>query len=377
MKTHSTVNFLLSTAVIALCAVTAHAATSYSPAVITFSDDSILPCELRLIGARPLTMVPLDDNRQKKLHLKDIISIDHITESATMERPWVFKESGKADKVYLEGQYPLLNFKTRITLVNGNVVTGHIISVALSYKSDAGKRKLFLTRQIKGTKEQTINDIIYPRSIRMTSNVIEGGGTISGSVTGFGRVISVTALDNAREQILFAEVSKESGFDFGNILPGSYDLCVLTDTHVLSGLSDATPADRKGDPLQKGDLAGINEKFPLADDFFNDRWVLRLRGNRRFAKTLIYKRRADYYESSKWTPGGFLWHLEVWSWHLAGPDWKVDRRSILIRHKQQGGEKNRKLMVGTRLDAVSPGKSITIRKGDESHEPWTFIRDLD
>jgi len=372
MKTHSTFHILLSTALIALCAITATA----TPAVVTFSNGTAVAGEIQVIGSRPLTMVENGARHQTKFRLEDIVSIEHTPETATMERPWVFKESGKADKVYLEGEYPLLNFKTRITLINGNEATGHIISVAISFKSEQGKRKFFLKRQIKGTKEQKLEDVVYIRTIRLTSNVVEGGGAISGRVEGFSKVISVTALDNEREQVLFAKVSAGGNFDFGSVLPGSYDICVLTDTHVLTGLSNDTPSNRKGDPLQDGDIDGVKEKFPLADDFFHDRWVLRLRGSRRFAKALVYKRRADYYESEKWTPGGFLWHLEVWSWHLADTEWKVDRRTILIRHKQKGGENNRKLMAGTLLDAVSPGRTLRIQAGD-NNEAWTFIRNLD
>ncbi|MFA7172399.1 MAG: hypothetical protein WC340_03130 [Kiritimatiellia bacterium] len=360
MKLHSRLRILIFAAVMTLCATTA----SSTPAVITDSDGAVFSGELSLIGARPLTMVALGDNRQQKFNLDDIVSIEQLVESATMERPWVFKESGKADKVYLDGQYPLINFKTSVTLVSGSVVTGHLISVAFNFKSEAAKRKIFLTRQIKGTKEEILDDVIYVSRIRLTANAVAGGGPISGKVTGFGTLISVTALDNAREQPVFAKVAKDGSFDFGTLLPGSYDLCVLTDTHVLCGLSDVVPtAQASGDPLQAEDLADINLKFPLADDFFNERWILGLRGNRKFAKALVYKRRAEYYESEKWTPGGFLWHLEVWSWHLAGSEWKIDRRSILIRHKQQGGEKNRKLLTTPLLEAVSPGQRLDIQLG--------------
>ena len=352
------------------------AAKQYTPAVITLNDGTVASGGIRVIGARPLTMVPDGDNRQHKFHLADIVAIDHFPENASMEKPWVFKESGRAEKVYLEGEYPLMNFKTRISLVSGKQITGHIISVALNFKSEAGKSKFFLKRQIKGSKTQKLEDVVYIRNIRMTSNALEGGGNISGIVQGFGHVISVSALDNAREQVIFATVKENGKFDFGTVLPGSYDICVLTDTHVLTGLSDETPADRKGDPLQAGDIDGIRKKFPLADDFFHDRWVMRLSGNRKFAKALVYKRRADYYEAERWTPGGFLWHLEVWSWHLAGDEWKVDRRSILIRHKQKGGEKNRKLMLGSMLDAVKPKNSLQI-KGGSDNEKWTFIRNLE
>lgn len=372
MKPHAPFHTWLFTLAIALSSLTAAA----FPATVTYSDNTTFSGELTLIGARPLTMVALDDNRQQKFNLEDIVSIEQITETATMERPWVFKESGKADKAYLEGEYPLINFQTSVTLVNGKIVTGHLISVAFNFKSEAGKRKLFLTRQIKGTTEEVLDDVIYVRNIRLTANAIAGGGAITGKVVGFGTLIAVTALDNAREQPVFASVAKDGSFDFGTLLPGSYDLCVLTDTHVLLGLSDAAPAALAGDPLQADDLAAINLKFPMADDFFNDRWILGLRGNRKFAKALVYKRRADYYEAEKWTPGGFLWHLEVWSWHLADTEWKIDRRSILIRHKQKGGEQNRKLLMSPILEAVSPGRRLEIQTGNDN-ETWTFIRDFD
>lgn len=355
----------------------ARAAGEPSPVVVTFSDGSAAAGEARVIGPRPLTLVPLGENRQRMFQLCDLVTLEQEVEKASMERPWTFKEAGKPEKVYLEGEYPLINFRTRLTLVNGTVVTGHVISAALAFTSDAGQQKLFLQRQIKGAKGEKLPDVAYVSSVRMTASAIADGKPISGSVEGFGSVESVTALDNGRGHVLFAKTTRDNRFDFGTVLPGSYDLCVLTDTHVLCGHSDAAPREAAGDPLQEGDLAAINIKFPLADDFFNDRWILRLRGNRAFAKALVYKRRADYYEAERWTPGGFLWHLEVWTWHLADPDWKIDRRHILVRHKQKGGERNRKLMTGKPLDAVTPGSALRIRADEGENAAWHFIRDLD
>ena len=361
-----------------ILAISSFAATAPAPAVITMSDGTVLSGKLSVIGSRPLTLVPFGEDRQRMVLFSDILSIDHQIETNSMERPWVFKESGKAEKVFLDGQYPLMNFKTRITLVSGGTLSGHIISAAMTLKSDEGSKKVFLERQIKGEVGQTLADIAYISNIRMTANALEGGGPISGSVEGFGRVESVTALDNERGQVLFARVSKDNLFDFGTVLPGSYDLCILTDTHVLVGHSDATPREAAaGGSLQEGDLAAINKKFPLADDFFNDRWILRLRGNRSFTKALVYQRRDKFYEAAKWTPGGFLWHLEVWGWHFADPDWKLDKHYFLIRHKQKGGEQNRKLMYGKALDAVTPGTACHIQPDTGAHEEWTFIRNLE
>jgi hypothetical protein len=346
-------------------------------AVVSLSDGSVLSGQVRLIGARPLTLVPLGEDRQRTFLFRDIVSVDHAVETNSLERPWVFKESGKAEKVYLDGTYPLMNFVTRVALVSGNTVTGHVISAALTLAENGHKRKVFLQRQIKGEIGQTLADMVYVCSVRMTDHAPVGGTPIAGSVEGFGRLESVSALDCVRGDVLFARVTPDNRFDFGALLPGRYDLCALTDTHVLIGLSDAVPpAAEASAPLRTEDLAAIEKKFPLADDFFNDRWILRLGGNRGFAKALVYQRRGAYHEAEKWTPGGFLWHLEVWGWHFADPDWKLDRHYILIRHKQNGAEQNRKLLIGTPLAAVSPGTVCAIRAGEDTHGTWTPLRDL-
>ncbi|OQC29519.1 MAG: hypothetical protein BWX70_01566 [Verrucomicrobia bacterium ADurb.Bin070] len=355
-----------------------HAAELSVPAIATFSDDTLVEGAARVIGSRPLTVVLSGENRQRMFTLADLVSVEQLVEQAGMERPWTFKEAGRPEKVYLEGEYPLVNFLTRLTLVNGSVVTGHVISAALELKGPTGKRKIFLQRQIKGTKTETLNDLVYLRTLRMPAATIADGRSISGRIEGFGTVLSVTALDTARGHVLFAHVADGACFDFGTLLPGRYDLCVLTDTHALAGLSDSVPpeADR-GAPLQEGDPAAIDVKFPLADDFFNDRWILRLGGNRACAKALVYKRRAEYYEAARWTPGGFLWHLEVWTWHFADPDWKVDRRHILIRHKQKGGERNRTLLLSERLGAVTPGTQLHLQANEAPDATWHTVRTLD
>jgi len=348
------------------------------PVIATFSDDTLVEGEARVIGSRPLTLVLLGENRQRMFTLADLADVEQIVEQASMERPWTFKEAGRPEKVYLEGEYPLVNFLTRLTLVNGSVVTGHVISAALELKGPTGKKKIFLQRQIKGTKTETLNDLVYLRTLRMPNAAIADGRPIHGRVEGFGTVISVSALDTLRGHMLFARVTDGTRFDFGTLLPGRYDLCVLTDTHALTGLSDAVPSEAaNGAPLQKGDLDAIHAKFPLADDFFNNRWILRLGGNRAHAKALVYKRRADYYEAARWTPGGFLWHLEVWTWHFAEPDWKVDRRHILIRHKQKGGERNRTLLLNERLGAVTPGTELHLQANEAPDGTWQIIRTLD
>lgn len=345
-------------------------------ATVTLSDGTTASGTLALIGSRPLTLVPFNEDRQRQFMLRDIATINHQPENISLERPWLFRESGRTDKLYLDGKYPLLNFQTELQLVNGHSVSGHLISAVFNFRQPSTCGKLFLQRQIKGELNQSLADIIYPTQIRF-SNDQTSTATISGTLTGFGKLQSATAMDNQRAQIVYATTSPTNSFDFGPLLPGSYDLCLLTDTHVLLGTSDTTPQETTGAPLQPADLDAINLLFPKADEFFNDRWILSLHGHRGFTKALVYMRRADYYEADRWTPGGFLWHLELWGWHLADTEWKLDKHYMLIRHKQKGGEHNRRLLTNTSLGNLQPGTQLTITRQGPDHEKWNFIRNLD
>lgn len=347
-------------------------------AVVVFSDAAAASGTLRLYGSRPLTIAPTGSDYQRQVRLADVAAIAHRPETATLERPWTFKENGLNEKLYFEGEYPLLNFRTTIDLVDGSRLEGHLLAAVFELRDpDGGKRKVFLQRQLKGRKGQQLADLVYPVAIRFPEHQPAAARGLSGRLEGAGKLFSATAVDLEREQVVFARVAG-TGFDFGPLLPGRYDLCLATDTSVLLGLGDAAPAAAAGPPLQDGDLAAARKVFPLADDFFRDRWLLTLAGNRSFAKAVVYSRRADYYEADKFTPGGWLWHLEVWRWHFAEPEWKLDKRQLLIRHRQVGGEAVRRLYLVPSLAGIEPGRELLLRRnGDEVPHDWQALRNLD
>lgn len=343
-------------------------------AIVTFSDGATVAGELSMMGPRPLTLAPTGAKHQKSFYFRDILSLEHVPETATMEKPWTFKEMGKHEKIYFDGEYPLINFKTTIRLIDGSSVSGHIISAVLVVRGDE-KSKFFFKRQIKGKLGQKLDDIVYATRIQFPEHRGAAAKRLAGRLKGFGKLLAASALDVERQQVLYARV-REERFDFGNVLPGAYDVCLFTDTHVLLGLSELTPANRSGDPLRDSDLAAIKKNVALADDFFNDRWVEALTGHRRYAKALLYKRRAKYYASDSITPGGFLWHLEVWSWHMPETEWKLDKRHMLVRHKQLGGQTVRKLYLLPTLAAVPPGKELALEPPPDGKPPGRFLRDL-
>lgn len=341
----------------------AYSATAETPSLrshahITFSSGRTIEGELSIMGSRPLYINTQKDARSKdrKVPLEDIVSITQKVEKASMERPWMYKESGKTDKIYFEGEYPLLNIGTEILLVNGEVLRGHIISLPLRFKGK-GPSKIFLQRQMKGEVGQTLDDLEYVSSITFERQATDAKG-IEGTVDGFGKLQQVSAVDRERNFVLNAKIRGNS-FSFSRLLPGKYDIFVLTESAVLAGFGGTAEIPEV-----------LQRNFSLADDFFKERFLLRLNDTR----TLVYKRRgADFYKAEKHVGNGFIWHLEIWNWHRAGYEWKLDTRDLPLRIKQKDTTNIRKLYCTKGLEALEPGAEVKIGKEQE----YDFVRSLE
>jgi hypothetical protein len=360
-------------AVFSLFMILSASAASWEQAEVELSDGRRISGRLSLMGSRPLVITPTGKKHQQKILLSDILTLTQIVREQKMNRPWFYKESGKVEKMYLEGTYPFINFTSEIVLTSGKVIRGDIVSAAFRFKGE-GPGKLFLTRQIKGKVGEKMDDLVYPLKITF-NNRKSTVKPIVVTLTGAGKIQHAAALDNTREVVRFGKING-SKIVFDELLDADYDIYILTDAEVLGGLSDSTPDDKKGGALPDNTLTELNKVFPLADDFFKERRILALSGNEKFCKTLVYKRREKYYHSDKYTPGGWVWHLDIWSWHLAGNEWKIDRRYIMVRRKQKGGEKIRKLFLVKALGAVKPGAELTIDFNGKEDNGIKFITEL-
>ena len=340
------------------------------PAEVRFSDGSSAVGELSIMGARPLILRLPDSKIQRKFTLPDLAGITQLVETETMNRPWLYTEAGKAGKTYLEGEYPFVNFATEVELISGEKLRGHVISAVLLLRGEDGKRrKVFLNRQIRGKVGETLESLVYPVSVRFPQAVKAEAKPVSGRVAGYGRLEAATLLDVERGVVIHAKCDGEN-FTFPPLLPGCYEMYVRTDRAVLYGLN--------GTPVAPDELAGMRKVFPLADDFFRERWLLEANGGARHARALVYKRRGDYYAAGQHTPdGGYVWHLDIWNFHCDGETWKLDTRQIPVRYKQPGRDSVRKLFKIQRLGSVKPGDRVEINAAREGNDGAVFIRNLD
>lgn len=362
----------LITIIYSLLVVLPVSAARWQAVEVELSNGKRISGKLTRMGVRPLTITPTGAKYQQKILLADIISLTQIAREKKMNRPWIYKEASKIDKMYLKGTYPFINFTTEVVMTNGKVVRGDIVSAAFKF-TGPGLRKIFLTRQIKGKVGEEMSDLVYPVRIKF-ANRKTTVKPITISLQNAGKIQSATALDNEREVVRFGKIDG-SKIIFDDLLAADYDIYILTDSNVLGGLSNSTPKKLKGEALPPDALTELKKVFPLANDFFNDRWILALSGNKKFCKTLVYKRRAKYYHSDKHTPGGWMWHLDIWSWHLAGK-WKIDRRYIMVRHKQKSGEKIRSLFLVKALGSVKPGAKLNIDFKKDKKDDIKFISKL-
>ncbi len=330
-----------------LLALACRAAPAWLPAQVTYSDGTAHSCELQAMGDGALTVKVSSVGRSlpRKVLLSDILEIRQEVEEAQQNQPWMYAESGKNERIALaEESYPFLNFGTVILLASGEVVRGHLISAAFRCREPMGKvGKLFLTRQLKGTPGQTADDLRYPLRIRLTANTPQDAKAITGTLAEavFGRLERVVAIDLKRAILVEATLSAGNTFSFPPLLDGAYEIYAQTSRFLLAGFPETDEA--VPDALERA--------FRLADDFFNDRNILA----RNELRTLVWKQRRHFYHDEEHLHGGVMRHLEVWQWHQAGDEWKLDSRLMPFRLKQQGGEADRPLRLVPAFSAVEPG----------------------
>ena len=340
------------------------------PAVILYSDGSSRSGELSIMGNRPLILRLPDSKIQRKFQLADLVSITQSIESATMDRTGLYTEAGKVDKTYLEGSYPFINFATEVELVSGEKLKGHLISLAFRLRGGQGNGKLFLTRQIKGKVGETLEEKVYPVTIRFPKAEKSPAKPVTGKLSGYGKLQAATLLDVERNVVCPGTVKADGSFQFPPLLPGNYELYLRTDRFLLYGLA--------GKPVKPEELDGIRRVVPLADDFFPDRRLLEANGDAKRARALLYKRRSNFYAAEKHVPGGgYVWHLDIWNFHFDGEAWKLDTRQIPVRYKQPGSDSPRKLLKFARLGRVAPGDHIELKNGEKGENEGQFICNLD
>ncbi|HTW93426.1 MAG TPA: hypothetical protein VMD30_01445 [Tepidisphaeraceae bacterium] len=85
-----------------------------------------------------------------------------------MEKEWNFKESGSDVKVYSGRTYPARDTTYTITLINGQSVSGATAAPLYLDNADGSQKIFILHKRDKGEIGQTLDDLVYVKSVTFT-----------------------------------------------------------------------------------------------------------------------------------------------------------------------------------------------------------------
>jgi len=155
-----------------------HTAASHLPAAArpgsaVVSNGTKLEGQLWSTAATPLRVWQADDKTYRDIEWSAIKKLEVIVDSATMEKDWRWLKEGSDEKVYSGKSYPLVELRYTITLANDQTITGGVVSPVYVFD---GKKvfNLALYKKFKGNLDQTLDDVVYIKSITFTGDAASG-----------------------------------------------------------------------------------------------------------------------------------------------------------------------------------------------------------
>jgi hypothetical protein len=307
------------------------------------------------------------DGRYLKVNQSEIASIVFSIKKSSMEKPWRFPNPGSDLKEYLPGEYPVVELKSVTTLKSGQIVKGHLAACPVYIRAqsrenpmDFDNKKFFLRYQYKGEVGQTMKDIAYVSSI-----VFDDGSKITGSVTS-GKILGTVVALGAPEQCAAYGIKRGRAFEgtvdaakgtfkIENLPDDVYDVSVLTDKGIYVGMSDMgpTPAE-EARPIEAGDLENIDKHCKTIRDFFDEIRALAVKGDRSFAKVLVFQARNKEMYDEEGLKGKKVNRLDIWNWHMRQTEWVINTsaRNNLFRYMEPAGGVRREIRLIQKFGAI-------------------------
>lgn len=135
-------------------------------ATITLSDGTTLAGDCWTTVGKPIRL--WDDQRKQyvDLALEMIASMEAEVLWERDEAEWRFKTSGSDEKVYTGKSYPARETQYKLTLTNGDTLTGGIVAPIYLKQGDDPAKQFVLHKRAKGDLGQTLKQLAYIQSIR-------------------------------------------------------------------------------------------------------------------------------------------------------------------------------------------------------------------
>jgi hypothetical protein len=138
---------------------------------VTLSSGKIYNGSIWTTLATPLRIWVEAEKRYNDLDWNLIKSIDVDVEYARMEDDWRWLKEGSDKKIYSGQKYPNVSLKYKFELVNGQKIEG-TVTAPIYILDDVGTKPhaYALYKKFKGKMNQTMDDVIYIKSIHLAGN---------------------------------------------------------------------------------------------------------------------------------------------------------------------------------------------------------------
>lgn len=301
-------------------------------AIVTYTDGTTLKGLLSTPDEGPLRIYDIKKRRYIRIALEEIMEIRFEIEKKEMKEAWRWREAGKPDKVFLGKKYPWVKLVAFVRLRDARLLLCHIAAQLYLTTKDGEDHRIRLLTYIKGKYGQNFSDlrwvslIKFPDAKPLKPSVLEGG------IEPVGVVRAIYAVRQGTGEVFCAKLSKDaSSFSFYNLLPGVYDLVVVTDHQVRFGLGIL--GEKRGkEALDDDSKRALLDYINSIEEFCEEKMVVRVEGSRLWCRVFIRKVRRRRAHGEKERGEAHLFVEWEFAWLArVGSRWHIVRRTEIFR----------------------------------------------
>ena len=169
------------------------------------------------------------------------------------------------------------------------------------------------------------------------------GGGITAIVSPIEQLEEVVVIEPTELRAYVAQIDRGAGrFRLQGIAPGKYDLLLRFRRVIVEGVRLDVPGG--SEKLSAADRRGIEHITWISDDYFNDKTIVRMRGNDKRATLLVQQLRdlKTYRPDGSVMQGMLIRRIELTEMQKTGKIWSIRRTRHLFREERPKRERGSK-----------------------------------
>jgi len=280
----------------------------------------------------PIRLYVIKEKRFVRVSLSDLLYVRFEIEEKEMKEAWRWREPGKPDKVMLGKKYPWVKLQAFVRLRDGRLLRCHLTAQLTLTQKDGTERRILIKKYVKGKYGQKFSDLVWVSEILFPDAKPTKPTELEGTIQPEGVVEAVYAVRQVTGEVFRAKLDKGAKtYRFKNLLPGVYDLVVVTEHQVYFGLGvagEGALGEKLDDEAKKALVDYINS----IEEFCEEKYVGRIAGGAADCRVFLRKvrRRKAYGEKKRGEPYLFVEWEFAWL-ARAGKNWHMVRRSEVFR----------------------------------------------